>query len=310
MKASEKSPLISVITATYNRAHLLPRAINSVLSQSFQDFELIIVNNASSDNTDEVVQSFTDPRIVYKKNIHNKPLEAKNIGLDAARGDYVVFLDDDDELVPGALEIISHEFARLAPQEIKIIWLDCIDAESGNYSGLGPRNEGPVPFEDILCGTITGDYQMVLHKDAIGANRFDPDGWAGLLASLWIKLYRTNTVYHVPKTVLKAYRQHGIGRISNPAASLTKFMPNIIKSYTDFLQEYGKELLQYCPSTYSTNQGLLGFYQILHGQAPEGRKNIVASLKRKFSLKYSLLWAASFIVRGPQLRQVYLRFFV
>ena len=89
-------PLFSVIIASYNRAHLLPRAINSVLNQSYGNFEIIIIDDGSTDNTREVLESFReDSRIVYHRNIENIGLSATwNKGLDLARGTYVVFLDD------------------------------------------------------------------------------------------------------------------------------------------------------------------------------------------------------------------------
>jgi len=305
----EKSPKISVITLTYNRAKLLPRAINSVLNQTFSDFELIVVNNASTDNTEEVIKNFNDKRIVYKKNKENKPLGGKNMGLDAARGKYVIFLDDDDEFLPDALETISTKFAELSPKGVKILWFDGIDAESGKYTGFGIREEGYVSYEDNLCGKITGDYQMAMDRDAIGNNRFNPNFWAGMLNMLWLKLYRDNKAFHIPKIIIKAYREHGGSRISNPEASLLKYMPQIILTSEAFLKEYGEEIRRCCPKVYGQNQALLGFYQILNGEKIEGRNNIRKSFKFVFSLKYRLLFLISFFLNKNQIKSFYLKFF-
>ena len=79
-------PLISVIMATYNRAHLLPRAIRSVLNQTYKDFEIIVVDDGSTDSTEEVVKTFQDRRILYYKQGENKGmLAARNKGFDVAR---------------------------------------------------------------------------------------------------------------------------------------------------------------------------------------------------------------------------------
>jgi|SRR3989344_2866054 len=305
----EKNPKISVITLTYNRAVLLPRAVKSVLNQTFSDFELIIVNNASTDNTEEVVRNFRDRRIVYKRNIENKPLGGKNMGLDAAQGKYVVFLDDDDEFLPGALETISAKFEELGPKGVNIIWFDGIDAESGKFTGFGIREEGYVAYQDYLCGKITGDYQIVMAKAVIGNNRFSPDSWAGLLSTLLFKLHRDNKAFHVPKTIIKAYRQHGQSRVSDPGASLLKFMPQIISTSKAFLEEYGAEIKSCCPAVYGKNQALLGFYQILHGEKIEGRNNLRKSFKFIFSLKYCFLFLVSFILSKNQIKFLYLKFF-
>jgi len=97
--------LVSVIITTYNRAHILPRAIKSVLNQTYHDLECIIVDDASTDNTKEIVRSFEDDRIIYIKNDYNKHLSAaRNTGFKASSGDYIAFLDDDDEWLPKKLE--------------------------------------------------------------------------------------------------------------------------------------------------------------------------------------------------------------
>jgi glycosyltransferase involved in cell wall biosynthesis len=97
-------PAISVVTTTFNRAHLLPRLWNSVKAEQ-ASFEWIVVDDASADDTADVVASFDDPRISYIRHPVDRggPAAGRNQGARAARGRYVVFLDDDDELFPGAL---------------------------------------------------------------------------------------------------------------------------------------------------------------------------------------------------------------
>jgi glycosyltransferase involved in cell wall biosynthesis len=101
----KKDPVVSIVMPTFNRAHLLPRAIKSVLHQTYQQFELIIVDDGSSDNTPEVIKSFTDPRINYIRFNDNRGQSiALNEGLNASKGLYITFLDDDDEFFPHTLE--------------------------------------------------------------------------------------------------------------------------------------------------------------------------------------------------------------
>ena len=101
------SPLFSIVIPTYNRAELLKRCLNSVIAQTVQDWEAIVVDNYSEDNTEEVVNSFHDSRIRYLKN-HNHGVIAvsRNKALDLAKGQYVCFLDSDDYWVPCKLEIL------------------------------------------------------------------------------------------------------------------------------------------------------------------------------------------------------------
>lgn len=98
-------PLISVILPTFNRADLLSGAVNSALNQSYSHFELIIWNDGSSDNSDEVVHSFQDPRIRYFFDHNHGKSFALNQSIQRSEGDYVAFLDDDDRWLPGKLNL-------------------------------------------------------------------------------------------------------------------------------------------------------------------------------------------------------------
>ncbi len=96
---------VSAIILTYNRAHMVTEAIDSVLTQSFKDFELIIVDNCSSDNTESVVKSYNDKRIRYFKHQNNGLIGVnRNYGIKKSRGEYIAFLDDDDLWLPEKLE--------------------------------------------------------------------------------------------------------------------------------------------------------------------------------------------------------------
>lgn len=97
--------LVSVITPTYNRGDKISCAIESVLEQTYDDFEHLIVDDASTDNTKEVVEGFGDSRIRYIRHENNKrQAAARNTALGIAEGKYVAFLDSDDEWHPNKLE--------------------------------------------------------------------------------------------------------------------------------------------------------------------------------------------------------------
>lgn len=92
---------VSVCIPTYNRANYLKESIESVLNQTFQDFELIVCDNASVDNTEEIILSFKDPRIVYHRNIENiGPFGNINLCLKLAQCEYITIFHDDDIMLP------------------------------------------------------------------------------------------------------------------------------------------------------------------------------------------------------------------
>lgn len=106
-------PKFSVITATYNRAYVLWRAIQSVLNQTYPFFELIIVDDASNDDTEKLVKQFSDPRIRYFKLSKNKGASgARNFGLKKAHGDFVAYLDSDNAWYPEFLEVMEKSFSK------------------------------------------------------------------------------------------------------------------------------------------------------------------------------------------------------
>ena len=95
------SPLVSVIIPAYNQAEFLAETVQSVLNQTYQKFEIIVVNDASTDNTNEVIRQFDDPRLKYIVHAENQRLSAtRNTGIKASKGEIVILLDADDFFHP------------------------------------------------------------------------------------------------------------------------------------------------------------------------------------------------------------------
>jgi glycosyltransferase involved in cell wall biosynthesis len=101
----QEKPLVSVILPTYNRAKYLKLALESVLRQDFKDFELLVINDGSTDNTEEVVNSFSDERIVYVRQENQGEYPATNNGLRLARGKYLTWIHSDDLWPKDSLKI-------------------------------------------------------------------------------------------------------------------------------------------------------------------------------------------------------------
>ncbi len=107
-------PFFSVIIPTYNRGHLITKSIDSLLSQTFLDFEIIIVDDASTDNTGKVIHAINDDRISYILNLTNQErCITRNRGIEASNGKYICFLDSDDYHLPNHLEVIYREIKKL-----------------------------------------------------------------------------------------------------------------------------------------------------------------------------------------------------
>ena len=129
-------PLFSVVIPTFDRANLVRRAIASVLAQTIEDFEIIVVDDGSTDNTGEVVRAFGDPRIQLVRLTENRgPAAARNAGIAAARGELISLLDSDDEYLPTFLER-THATLAQTDSRVGFCWAGTQKALESDVEGL------------------------------------------------------------------------------------------------------------------------------------------------------------------------------
>ncbi|OGO23190.1 MAG: hypothetical protein A2144_11185 [Chloroflexi bacterium RBG_16_50_9] len=130
-------PRVSVVMPTYNRAHFIAETVQSVLGQTFADFELIVVDDGSTDNTKEVIGSLKDPRIRYIYQENRGVSAARNTGIRTASGEYIAFQDSDDIWLPQNLEL---KVRRLdARPDIALVCSDAYIFNSHTGVTLGRR---------------------------------------------------------------------------------------------------------------------------------------------------------------------------
>ncbi len=137
-----EAPTVSIIMRSYNRAKTIRRAIESVLAQDFADWELIVVDDGSNDDTAGIASSYNDARIRIKRHEKNKgQAAALNTGLDNIRGEWFTLLDSDDEMVtPNALSTLLSVPEKIDPT-ITAITCNCIDTQTGEFSGSGLESQ-------------------------------------------------------------------------------------------------------------------------------------------------------------------------
>jgi glycosyltransferase involved in cell wall biosynthesis len=161
-------PRVSVVIPTYNRAELLQQAIDSVLAQTFADFEVIVVDDASTDETGAVATAIDDDRIRYIRHEQNRHgAAARNTGIEAARGEYVAFLDDDDEWYP---EKLAKQVAVMedSPADVALVycWAEVYDGDE-RINVRRPDLAGDI-FEQTLTGNPIGATStLLLRTDAL-----------------------------------------------------------------------------------------------------------------------------------------------
>ena len=116
---------VSIIIPTYNRAHLIKRSLQSVLKQDYPNFEIIVIDDASTDNTEYIVKELDDVRVIYIQHSFNKGANAaRNTGIRAATGEYIAFQDSDDEWLPDKLTKQIEAF-KTAPTDVGVVYTAC-----------------------------------------------------------------------------------------------------------------------------------------------------------------------------------------
>jgi len=154
---------VSVIIPTYNRAKFLEEAINSVLNQTYKDFEIIVVDDGSTDNTKEIIRKFGEIIYIYQKN--KGVSSARNKGIKMSRGEYIAFLDSDDLWLKRKLEKQMKIFEKYP--ENKICHTNEIWIRDGKRINQGKRHQkyGGYIFDKVLPLCIISPSSVVIKRE-------------------------------------------------------------------------------------------------------------------------------------------------
>ena len=171
----EDTYLVSVVIPAHNAAHYVGGAIDSVLRQSHQDFEILIVDDGSKDNTKQVVEPYlSDPRIHYQYQQNRGPSAAKNSGAKVSRGGYLAFLDADDSLAPSALEAMLQAFQLTKAAWLNVGVLKIVgDVKTVRHASL--------PAGDLRHGILADDFitrsPFYPRQEFFAIGMFDEENW-------------------------------------------------------------------------------------------------------------------------------------
>ena len=207
-------PVISVVIPTYNRADKVCRAVKSVLNQSFADFEVLVMDDGSTDNTCEVVKGFDDPRIKYEwdKNFGG-PAAPRNRGLRLAQGKYVAFLDSDDWWMPKKLE----ESLAVLEQGFDLIYHDLFIVTKTNqkifFRKTNSRSLSAPVFNDLLKhGNGLFNSSVVVKSEIlneINGLSEDPNLIATEDYDLWLRIAKVSDKFKLISKTLGYYWSGG-----------------------------------------------------------------------------------------------------
>jgi len=208
-----QTPRTTVIITSFNYAEYLRQAIDSVLAQTDTDFELLIVDDGSTDESAAYAGAYLDPRIQVVVQPHRGTGAARNAGLRAARGRYIAFLDADDVWVPEKLAMQSELLDRRADIGLVYACFGVIDADrrmlSSGRSFFGAKPSGAI-FRHLLTGNVIGTPSTIcFRRDMVadGQLAFDETGAYSEDWHFYLRTALGTRIHYLPRT-LAYHRQH------------------------------------------------------------------------------------------------------
>lgn len=211
-------PVVSVIVPTRNRAKLLPRAIDSILNQTYDNLEVIIIDGHSTDDTINVINGYSDSRIrYYSQKIQKNGAQATNEGIEKSRGKYIAFLDDDDEWLQDKLEKQVCLLDSL-PDDYGMVycWMDYYDQSGEILHQTHPDIRGDIFEQVLLKESIAGTPTYLIRKSVIDkVGGFDTNLVFGDDGEFVRRVAKNFKIDFVPEVLAKVYTDHGFDRQSD-----------------------------------------------------------------------------------------------
>ena len=284
--------LVSVILPTYNRAYLINRAVRSVLNQTYKDFELIIIDDGSIDNTEKVVNEFLekDKRIKYIQHEENKgAAAARNTGVKTAKGEYIAFQDSDDEWLPEKLEKQMKAFDKATPN-VGVVYTDM---QRINKDGGIKYWHSPTVIYGNLINQKTLDYQVMnigiqsalIKKECFNRSGLFDEKFPGFEdLELLIRLSKDYFFYHIKEPLVKYYATEGLS--SNNNATLIALELLLEKYFRDI-----KKNKKFLGHQYFR----MGILSYSNGKFVQGRNYLIKAAKAyPLNIKFLLVAFVSF----------------
>jgi glycosyltransferase involved in cell wall biosynthesis len=266
---------VSVIIPTFNRAAFLKTAVQSVLKQNYDNFEIIIVDDNSQDNTQAVVKKFSDERIRYTRHQQNKGVSAaRNTAIKASKGEYIAFLDDDDEWVSEKLkkqvEIIEKSSVKVCGVYSSFFIIENKKMEIGNISPHIKNKRGNL-FEQFAFGNPIHTSTVLIRSECLEeVGLFDESISFMEDRDLWIRLSMRWNFEFIDQPLIKVY-SHKQRKLSENLEGQIRGRQKILERY-DYLFNKDRK-------TWSKLHLLQGAQYCQLKDMKTGRKNIVRGIK-------------------------------
>lgn len=269
-------PRVSVILPTFNRSGYLRQAIESVLAQTYPDFEIIVVDDGSTDDTRAVVAGFGDARIRYEYQANAGRSAARNRGLALARGEYIAFLDDDDLFLPDKLAVQvgfldAHPEIGLAAGGAEVIAAD--GSLMGVWETWRDQPQLALPACLYACPLLTCG--VLLRRPWLEAldRWFDPAMDRAEDTDFWIRLLVAGCPMAWTTAIVCAYRQHAASSQHDGERYYQSYLRLLDKLYAR--DDLPQAVLDERPALYAHNHALGACRAFAAGQIAAGQERLM-----------------------------------
>lgn len=247
-------PTFSVVIPAFNREHHISRAVRSCLNQENATFEVVVVDDGSSDNTFGIAAGIADPRLsVLRHPVNRGANAARNTGALAAKGDWIIFLDSDDELAPGALDTISAIAGKAADDVHRLAFM--YRRDDGRVSPLPALREQIVDYPAYLAwleGRQIYDFLPCTRKLTFEYVRYSESHWSdtALYQMAFAKRYRTwfreeiVAFVHLDAVNRVSYMRRTPKQSRISAAELGKNVDTLLECHGDAMRKLAPRRLQ------------------------------------------------------------------
>ncbi len=199
--------LVSVIIPTFNRAQLLPRAIESVLGQDYKEIELIIIDDGSTDDTQELLENY--PKIKILRTSNQGISKARNLGIKVSRGEWICFLDSDDMWLPSKLSS-QVKYAQQFPH-LKLIHTNELWVRNGVRVNQMKKHQkaGGFIFEKCLPLCLISPSTVMIHRSVFSKiGDFDPEMTVCEDYDLWLRITKDYEIGYIEEALIQKYGGH------------------------------------------------------------------------------------------------------
>lgn len=281
---------VSVILPTYNRAEILPRSINSLIQQTYPDLEIVVVDDASTDDTESVVKSFNDNRIKYIKHDDNRGANvARNTGISQSTGEYIAFQDSDDVWLPHKIQRQVEVFQQSGP-EIGLVSTGVCRVWPDYQTDYLPGDQWKK--QDFMKSLIQNNFiptQAAMIRRECVQRMGDFDNKLPRLQDweMWIRLSKEYNFELVDETLVVKNMDVDELSYSRQDADHPRALELIIKRHKEIFSRYPDALAMHLLN--------IGTQYILQGNPEKGEEYLSKSVKEKPGTINVIVYALSYL---------------